>query len=224
VDVRDALAVSSNIFFYHLGGGYAGREGLGIWKINEYMNKFGFGVELGEEYFKGPEGIIPDPDWKEEIFEDDWRLGDTYFTSIGQYGFQITPLQALRATSAIATGSLIEPVLEKDSIPMKEEIDFIDDNYQEIVQDGMREAVLRGTAKGLNRDHLPVAAKTGTAELGASKSNVNSWVIGYFPYDDPKYIFTVMMEQGPRDNYLGGVFIMSQFMDWMLLNKEEYFR
>ena len=106
----------------------------------------------------------------------------------------------------------------------KEIINFINDKYQEIVKDGMREAVLRGTTKGLNRSNLTVAAKTGTAELGAIKSNVNSWVIGYFPYEDPKYIFTVMMEKGPRDNYLGGVFIMSQFIDWMLLNKGEYFR
>jgi len=224
VDVRDAIALSSNIFFYHLGGGYEGREGLGIWKISEYMKKFGFGVELGEDYFKGPEGIIPDPDWKQEIFEDDWRVGDTYFTSIGQYGFQITPLQALRATAAIATGNLLEPTLEMNNKPVKEDINFINDKYQEIVKDGMREAVLRGTAKGLNRSNLTVAAKTGTAELGAIKSNVNSWVIGYFPYEDPKYIFTVMMEKGPRDNYLGGVFIMSQFIDWMLLNKGEYFR
>ena len=98
------------------------------------------------------------------------------------------------------------------------------DTKEVIVQEGMRQAVLEGTAKGLKRDHLHVAAKTGTAELGASKSNVNSWVIGYFPYEDPEYIFTVMMERGPRDNYLGGVFVMSQFMDWMLLNKGEYFR
>lgn len=224
VDVRDALAVSSNIYFYHLGGGFGGRDGLGIWKISEYMKKFGFGVELGEEYFKGPEGVIPDPDWKQEIFEDDWRLGDTYFTSIGQYGFQITPLQALRATSAVATGELIEPTLEKDSKVQKEDIDFINSKYQRIVQEGMRQAVLDGTAKGLSREHVSVAAKTGTAELGASKANVNSWVIGYFPYEDPKYIFTVMMERGDRNNYLGGVYIMSQFIDWMLLNREEDFR
>jgi len=225
VNVRDAISVSSNIFFYHLGGGYGGREGLGIWKISEYMKKFGFGVELGEEYFKGPVGTIPDPDWKREIFDDDWRVGDTYFTSIGQYGFQITPLQALRATSSIATGEIIEPTLEKDSKKeVRDDIDFISDKNQKIVQEGMRMAVLEGTAKGLKRDHLEVAAKTGTAELGASKSNVNSWVIGYFPYDKPRYAFTIMMEKGPRDNYLGGVFIMSQFMDWMLLNKYEYFR
>jgi len=223
VDVRDAISVSSNIFFYHLGGGYEGEPGLGILKIKEYMNKFGFGTELGKEYFKGPEGIIPDPDWKQENFDDDWRVGDTYFTSIGQYGFQITPLQALRATSAVATGKMVEPSLEKGAKPVKSDIDFIDDKYQTIVQEGMRQAVLDGTAKGLKRDHLHVAAKTGTAELGAIKSNVNSWVIGYFPYEDPKYVFTVMMEKGPRDNYLGGVFIMSQFMDWMLLNRGEYF-
>jgi cell division protein FtsI/penicillin-binding protein 2 len=79
-----------------------------------------------------------------------------------------------------------------------------------------------GTARGLNVDYIDVAAKTGTAELGISKNNVNSWVTGFFPYHEPKYAFVVLMEKGPRDNTIGGVSIMRQFLDWMYWETPEY--
>ena len=55
-----------------------------------------------------------DPKWKAKVFPDDptWRLGDTYHTAIGQYGTQITPLQAVREAAAIANGGyLLTPTL-----------------------------------------------------------------------------------------------------------------
>ena len=70
---------------------------------------------------------------------------------------------------------------------------------------------------------VKVAAKTGTAEVGITKKRVNSWVTGFFPYDNPKYAFTIMMEEGPRDNLYGGVFVMRSLLDWMNNNTSEYF-
>jgi len=69
---------------------------------------------------------------------------------------------------------------------------------------------------------ISVAAKTGTAELGASKSMVNSWVMGYFPYEEPKYAFVVLMEQGPRANQIGATSIMRQLFEWMYAYAPDY--
>ncbi len=106
----------------------------------------------GLRVFIEERGIVPNPKWKAEIFDgEDWSIGNTYHTAIGQYGFQVTPLQTIRAISAIANGGkLLRPtILRKE----KERWDFkkleIPEDYFEVIKDGMRLAVTDGTAKGL---------------------------------------------------------------------------
>jgi penicillin-binding protein 2 len=222
VNVRRALAVSSNIFFYQIGGGFGAQKGIGINNINKYMKLFGFGIPLEKDYFGDEAGIIPNPEWKQKNFDDDWRLGDTYFTSIGQYGFQITPLQALRAVSGIAVGKLVEPTLLHGDIPITKDLPGVTEANLQIVREGMRQGVLDGTVKGLNIDSLHVAAKTGTAELGVSKANVNSWTMGFFPYEKPKYAFVVMMQEGDVHNLIGGVYVSRNFLDYLRVYRSEY--
>ena len=91
-----------------------------------------------------------------------------------------------------------------------------------IIREGMRLSVLEGTAKGLNMPGVDIAAKTGTAELGETKERVNSWVIGFFPYESPRYAFAVVMEQGPATNLIGSLFVMRRTFDWMVQNAPEY--
>jgi len=225
VDLRRALAVSSNVYFYYVGGGFGSQEGLGITRIEEYMRMFGFGMTTGLALEGERQGTIPSPSWKEETFPTDpiWRIGDTYNTAIGQYGFQVTPIQVVRATAALANGGLLlTPRLETELTQYGAREINVPDEYMSIVRAGMRDAVLDGTAKGLNVPYLEVAAKTGTAELGVSKDHVHSWVIGFFPYEEPRYAFTVMMEHGPRKNLFGGVYVMRQFLDWLEQNAPEY--
>lgn len=226
VDARKALAVSSNVYFYVIGGGFKDQEGLGIKRIEEYFRKFGFGEAVTGRLFDGPSGTIPNPEWKEKNFDGDpWRLGDTYFTSIGQYGVQVTPLQVVRALGALVNGGkVMDPILIKGENPrVVNEINDIDEKYFKVVREGMREGVLSGTAKGLDMSEVAIAAKTGTAELGVSKARVNSWVTGFFPYENPKYAFTIVMEKGSRTNFIGGVAVARQLFDWMKIYTPEYF-
>ena len=58
--------------------------------------------------------------------------------------------------------------------------------------------VTEGTAQGLSYPDLKIAAKTGTAEVGGSKNYIHSWVIGFYPYENPKYAFAMVLEKGPR--------------------------
>ncbi len=227
VDMRRALAVSSNVYFYEIGGGYGGQKGLGIEKIGEYIKLFNIGSLSGLDLFGEKEGTIPDPAWKEANFPGDpWRIGDTYHTSIGQYGFQVTPAQMVKAVAAIGNGGkLYRPHLIKDSRPetdyLEKELDINEEDFK-VAREGMRQAVTEGTASGLYIPAVKVGAKTGTAELGSLKQYVNSWVIGFFPYDKPKYAFAVVMEKGPRHNTVGALFIMRQMFEWMAVSAPEY--
>ncbi len=227
VDLRRAIAVSSNVYFFEVGGGFAGQKGLGISNIEKYMRMFGFGEKTGIESYGEKAGVIPNPTWKKSLFgEEEWRLGDTYNTSIGQYGVQVTPLQAVRAIGAIANGGkLLYPTVIKPtsayqslSVPVPlAESDFV------IVREGMRMTVTEGTAQSLNFPFVKVSAKTGTAELGPTKSLVNSWTVGFFPADKPRYAFAVVMEKGRANNQVGATLIMRDVLQWMQLNAPEYF-
>src|SRR3989344_2708693 len=86
--------------------------------IEKYARMFGFGVPTGVDITDEKSGTIPSPAWKEKMFEDGvWRLGDTYHTVIGQYGFQTTLLQALRGIASIANdGTLVTPHFLKDPV------------------------------------------------------------------------------------------------------------
>lgn len=228
-NVRTALAWSSDVFFYVIGGGFENQKGVGIAKIKEYAEEFGLASMTGIDLPGEKTGVIPDPAWKEEVFGEDWRVGNTYHTAIGQYGFQVTPIELVRGTAAIANGgNLVSPHVVKemggeDAAPkdVAQTVSVSEENVR-IIREGMRAAVESGTASGLNVEYVDVAAKTGTAELGISKNNVNSWVTGFFPYDEPKYAFVVLMEKGPRDNTIGGVSIMRQLLDWMYWETPEY--
>lgn len=227
VDMRTAIAVSSDVYFYEIGGGFQGQKGLGIANIEKYAQLFGIGQKTGIDLPDEKGGVIPSPLWKIKNFNgEEWRIGDTYHTAIGQYGFQVTPMEMTRAVSALANyGTLITPhyILEKPEGDNIERID-LKKEYFDIAQEGMRQSVLMGTSVLLNVPYVKVAAKTGTAQLGISKSKVNSWIIGFFPYENPKYAFTIMMEAGPSSNSVGASSIMRQLLDWMSVNTPEYFK
>ena len=224
VDMRHALAVSSNVYFFTVGGGFGEQRGLGIAGIGEYVTRFGISELTGIDLPGEVAGVIPSVAWKHEHFPDDpWRVGDTYNTSIGQYGFQVTPIQMVRAVAAIANGGfLVEPHVRLDErVAPRERVRMSDEDLT-IIREGMRLSVLEGTAKGLNMPGVDIAAKTGTAELGETKERVNSWVIGFFPYESPRYAFAVVMEQGPATNLIGSLFVMRRTFDWMVQNAPEY--
>lgn len=217
INVVRALAESSDEYFYQVGGGYKDQKGLGIAKIDDYAKLFGLSTTTGIDLPGEAVGVIPTPEWKRINFVDgEWKLGDTYHTAIGQYGFQITPIELIRYIASIANGGkLVTPhvFLFASSPKGSSSVDLIhkyndkvwpiedlslNQEYLKYIEQGMREVVLAGgTAPQLNIPELKIAAKSGTAEIGIVKGRVNSLMTGYFPFDNPKYAFTVVMENGP---------------------------
>ena len=225
IDLRDAIAWSSDVYFYIVGGGFGNQKGLGIERLKYWYDTFGLTSKTGIEVPREEEGFVPTPAWKEETYGEIWRIGDTYHTAIGQYAMQVTPIGIARAYAAIANGgTLVRPTLiegtpeERIPIPISKET-------LRVVHEGMRQAVTEGTSVGLHSfDYLvKIAGKTGTAQTGTRNQFHNSWAVGFFPYENPKYVYVLLMEQGPSTNTTGGVYAMTQVLPALAASAPEYF-
>lgn len=225
-NVRKALAESVNTFFYEIGGGYGSQKGLGIEKLRSYVGMFGFGspaelIPLGSSQ----DGNIPSPVWKRRLFGEGWRLGDTYNTAIGQYGFTVAPIQQVRAVSAIATNGVLR---ELTLIPGKYgQVRVVNGDIKEsdysVIRSGMRDVVTVGTgAWSMNVPYIDIAAKTGTAQVG-DKKHVHSWVVGFWPYENPKYAFALMGEFGPATGSPNVSWVMRKVLDELHITAPEVF-
>ncbi len=213
VDVRRAIAWSSDVFFYSVGGGFKSQKGLGIDRLAYWYRQFGLGTTTAIDLPGEVPGVIPTPEWKKITFDEPWYLGDTYFTAIGQYSMQVTPIQMARAIAAVANGGkLFTPTLVADQ-PSSYELVPVDQSALVVVREGMRQAVTGALAGALNVPYVSVAAKTGTAQTGTRNQYDNSWVVGFFPYDHPKYAFAVVLERGPEGTGEQAVNVMRDFLE-----------
>ena len=183
------------------------------------------GTETGVNISGEIGGSVPTPEWKARYFPGDpWRVGDTYHTSIGQYGFQVTPIQMVRAIGGVAScGSLVTPSIFMGEETKKETLEINESSYIP-VKEGMKLSVEEGIAIALNLTDLEIAAKTGTAQVGALKTHINSWVTGFFPYENPKYAFVLLMEKGPKEQAPSASFIMREALDNLRLSSPNYFQ
>lgn len=236
VNMMDALAVSSDVYFYQVGGGFENQKGLGISNLDKYFTFFGLSEKTDIDLPSESVGFIATPEWKKENFNgDDWRLGDTYITAIGQYGTQITPINAVRWTAALANGGkLLIPSVVLPAHRVSAGEGGVENNIfrtinlpaedWNVVRAGMRQGVTSGIVTALYTPAVAVASKTGTAELGVSKQQVNSWSTGFFPYEHPRYAFAVVMERGPVTNTVGATYVMQKVINWMILNTPEYLK
>jgi penicillin-binding protein 2 len=227
VDMRKAIAVSSDVYFYEIGGGFESQKGLGIVNIDKYSKIFGIGEKTGINLDGEKEGNIPTPEWKTKTFKGEpWRVGDTYNTAIGQYGFQVTPIQMVRAVGGIANMGVMQTphvTLQDEEFQSKEITIPVDREKMQVIHEGMRMAVTEGTCTALNLPSTPVAAKSGTAQVGLGNTNTNSWIIGFFPYENPKYSFALVMERGPKEASGNATRVMSEVIDYMKIYTPEYF-
>lgn len=213
-DIYWALADSVNTFFYTVGGGNNQwlTTGLGIDKITDYASRFGLGKISGIDLPSEATGFLPSQAWKQEIFGEKWYVGDTYNLSIGQGFLTATPLQAAIIMSCIAnSGTAYVPHLAKDIDPKIALTNIVSSANLDVVRTALRQTVTRGTAQSMQSVSVPVAGKTGTAQFNNQKQP-HSWFAGFAPYDDPKIVIAVLVEEG-GDRGLA-VTVARQFMEW----------
>lgn len=113
----EAIARSSNVYFYKLGGGFRDEVpvGLGVCRLGTYARAMGYGSPLGIEFPFEEDGLIPDPTWKRIYKGENWSTGDTYLASVGQGYTLATPLQVLMSAAVIANdGKMMQPTILRE--------------------------------------------------------------------------------------------------------------
>jgi len=219
VDVDRALVQSCDVYFYQCG------MRLGVDRIAHYANLFGLGEKTGLGLHGEHPGLIPTSWWKKQATGIPWQKGETLSIAIGQ-GFDLTtPLQLTVGYAAIANrGKLWQPyVVRRIEGNSREEINEvkgklkrtipIEQKYFEIVRKGLLGVVEddRGTAHAIRLKGLPMAGKTGTAQVVRLGENVNrkaaaraakekekdhAWFVGYGPADHPQIVVCAFVEHG----------------------------
>ena len=224
VDLVKAIAQSCNVYFYTVGGGHGGIEGLGIDRIKKYANLFGLGEPLGIDIPEEYAGLVPDKEWKKNVKNEKWYIGDTYHVSIGQGDILTTPLQVAVYTAVIANGGkLFQPqVVDKivdldgnvieDIKPKIIRENFIDLENIEWIQKGMRENVVSGSGIALANLPVKAAGKTGTAQY-ARNEKTHAWYTAYAPYDDPEIALVVLIEGG-GEGHAAAVPVAREVLEW----------
>jgi len=228
IDVKKAIAESCDVFFYSIGGGYGNIPGLGMDRIKEYADLFGFGSISGLDLPGEASGFIPSEDWKIKKLNERWYIGDSYHSSIGQGFITATPIQLVNYVASIANGgTLYSPKVvnsikfgdgqEKKINPEIIRRNFIPNNILQIVKEGMRQTVTGGTAQSLNSLPVEVAGKTGTAQFG-SENKTHGWFVSFAPYDNPKIAMVVLVEGGGEGSSTA-LPITREVLDWYFANK-----
>lgn len=212
----DALANSCDVYFYHIGGGFETFTGLGVDRLNKYMKEFGLGARTGIDLPGESAGLLPNNAWKIEqswnTRGEPWLTGDTYNLSIGQGYLLTTPLQMANVVAAMANGGiiyrpqLIYQIVDADGKVVrgfeKQALQRVTISARnlELVREGMRAAVTRGTALSTNFPGLAVMGKTGTAEFGQldekGEHPSHAWFLSYAPEDKPQVALAVFIEGG----------------------------
>lgn len=193
IGFRDALAFSSNTFFYQVG------LSTGPEKISKWGRELGIGsiTKLGLD--GESHGMIPTPREKEKLFDEPWYGGDTVSMSIGQGLVQVSPLELAVVYATIANGGYrVKPYLIADEIQRpqtKPQKIGIHPETIAVVREGLKSVVQQGTARQLNDGLIPLTAgKTGTAEVLGQRDN--SLFAGFGPAHKPEIAVAVVVENG----------------------------
>jgi penicillin-binding protein 2 len=204
IHLVDALAKSSNVYFYQLG------LQVGIEGIARQSRLLGLGQATGVELpFESTRTLIPDRNWKQQSGKGNWLMGDTANVCIGQGDLLVTPLQMARLCAAIAHRREYLPVTllkDKNTTLYKPKPLPIEDGRFAFVMQGMQACVQNGTGTSMQSSIATIAAKTGTAQVfpGGVEENL-AWVIAFAPVDKPRIAVAVVIEDiGSSDPIYGG--------------------
>ena len=196
IGFRDALAFSSNTFFYQVGVA-AGPEQMSKW-----AKKMGIGGTINLDILGidgANHGQVPIPAEKQKMYKEDWYVGDTVTMAIGQGLVLCTPLELAVMVSTIANGgSRVQPHLlaSQTNTPLTKKIPTgIKPSTLKVIKEGLMDVVKKGTGRGLNDGTIPLSAgKTGTVEMPGHPDN--SMYVGFAPADKPEVAIAVIVEGG----------------------------
>jgi penicillin-binding protein 2 len=212
VDLTKAIYQSCDVFFYTLA------EKLGIDRISKYATAMGLGQKTGIDLPEEATGVMPSEEWKIRNFKQKWYAGETISVGIGQGAVATTPVQLMRAISAISMdGRMVVPhVASPTGLPPEylethhyTDVTNIPINPEgfNVITDAMARVLLpEGTAPSAHVPGVDIAGKTGSAQIVSlavralhqnnEALNQNGWFVGFTPRRNPDIIVAVLFEGG----------------------------
>lgn len=196
-----ALANSSDVFFYK----------LGLMTTADTIKKYGdilkvsekTGIDIPFEI----EGIIPSPEWKENIFREQWYLGDTANMSIGQGYVSLTPIELACLYQLIANNGIgltphfMQKIISPDGSIVTEykptvrvEYKFKHDYTLKTVKDGLEGLSNKYDMRVLRVNDVTVCSKTGSAEVGDKEGSVHHWLVSFAPRENSSVLGLLFFE------------------------------
>ncbi len=216
VDLHKSLVESCDIFYYEMA------QRAGIDRISEMARRLGLGQRYDIPMSAVTEGLVPSREWKRERRGEEWQIGDSLNSAIGQGFVLASPLQLAVMTARIATGKAVVPRLVKSVGGIEEpEPVFADLGLSEVNLRLIRRAMFgvsnerRGTAYGsrIATDEMRMAGKTGTSQVrsitaaerarGVSRNEDLPWerrdhalFVSFAPAEAPQLAVSVVVEHG----------------------------
>lgn len=216
-----ALAMSDNVYFYELG------YRVGIDNISKFAGYYGFGKPTGIDLNGESKGLVASKAVKQEIWNEDWRLGDTFNAAIGQ-GFNLaTPIQLAMMLSSVANGGikyqpyLVDTVLNNDGSEARK-LKRPPGKHLEVTQttiDNMQNGMAATTQEGGTASYFsqlprPVAGKTGTAENPHGRDH--GLFVAYGPVENPELVVVCIVEQGGYGSTAAGPIVYRAFEEYYM--------
>jgi penicillin-binding protein 2 len=214
VNMSEAITQSCDVYFYSLA------SMLGIDRMHNFLQHFGFGEKSGIDLVGEKQGLLPSREWKRNQRNQSWYPGETLITGIGQGYLQVTPIQLAKAVATLANkGKVVMPSLVKNATPPSDpgmespesDIAIKSENINTIIS-AMVNVIHdpHGTAKGISKNiTYQIAGKTGTAQVFNIKQDAkyneneidfklrdHALFISFAPADDPKIAVAVIVENG----------------------------
>ncbi|MDR2851491.1 MAG: penicillin-binding protein 2 [Burkholderiaceae bacterium] len=214
VDMRRALELSSDVYFYSLA------NEMGVNGIHDFMDPLGFGRLTDIDIPGEVRGVLPSIEWKRRVYRQKWYPGETISLGIGQGYNSFTMLQLANATATLANGGfkhrphLVRALGEEENAELKPvvqppatDLGFKRGNIA-VVRDGMEAVVKTGTARGsFVEAGYQAAGKTGTAQVITLAPRTryvahalpeahrdHALFIAFAPADDPKIAVALIVE------------------------------
>ena len=201
VTLREAISKSCNVFFYRLS------EALDVDVIASYARAFGLGEPTGVDLRNESSGLVPTREWKRRVMGERWYASETASVSVGQGAVSVTPIQMARLVAAVASrGSMPRPRFV--GMEPGGQVGGVMPEHFEVIRDGMRDAVVSGTAWRARIPVAEVAGKTGTAQVASASAvaannedrpyelRTHAWFVGFAPFDEPEIAVAVVVEHG----------------------------
>jgi penicillin-binding protein 2 len=209
VDMRRALEVSSDVYFYLLG--------LKMWdtgQLQRWAHALGIGRPTGIDLPGAADGLLPSQHWRNQLYEEGeterpWSAGDNIQLATGQGDLQTNPLQMAVAYATLGNGgTVVAPHVGKEIddaagrvlrefAPRPRRHVRIDPETRAVILEGLHDAAQGGEGTSyevFGNFPVPVAGKTGTAQRVGHEDQ--SWYVVLAPYPDPEVVTAVTIEEG----------------------------